>query len=290
MRITNICQRILRKAVSTMGRICGRTPPAQSPPFAPPILADGSFRNYAYDVLAAWPHDPNAYTQGLAFVDGRLFESTGLIGQSRLREVELGTGRVLREVRLPDECFGEGIAVCKHGIFQLTWMEHKAFVYEQATLRVTGTFEYAGEGWGLATVGELLVMSDGTDRLRFRDPYTFKTKRTVRVKCNGRTVRRLNDLEHVRGEIWANLYRSDYVISLDPKTGVVTGAVDFGGLLEAGKRPALGVLNGIAYDSTGDRMFVTGKLWPKIFEVRLRLAAGERSHSRSQRKTQHPHP
>jgi len=232
----------------------------------------GDVPNYSYDVIRVWPHDNNAFTQGLVFLDGVLLESTGLNGQSTLRKVNLETGRVLNQVQVPAKYFAEGLAVLGGKVFQLTYLDHKGFIYDLESFRLEKEFAYKGEGWGLTTDGQWLILSDGTDRIRFLDPLTFKVKRTIRVRLQGERLNRLNELEYIRGEILANVWPTDYVVRIDPATGRVIGIIDFTGLLEAKDRSdSANVLNGITYDTTEDRLFVTGKRWPKLFEVRLKL-------------------
>jgi glutamine cyclotransferase len=221
--------------------------------------------------VKVWPHDTNAFTQGLVFLDGALLESTGLNGHSSLRKVELQTARVLKQVEVPAEYFAEGLAVVGTNAFQLTWQNHKAFVYSLETFKVEKEFTYEGEGWGLATDGHLLILSDGTDQIRFLDPITFVVTRTIHVQYLGKPLARLNELEYIKGEILANVWGADQVVKIDPANGKVTGVIDFTGLLPKEDRALnTDVLNGIAYDAAGDRLFVTGKLWPKLFEVRLK--------------------
>lgn len=225
---------------------------------------------YTYEVVTIHPHDPGAFTQGLLFLDGTLLESTGLNGQSSLRKVELKTGRVLKHVEVPEQYFAEGVAVLADKVFQLTWQDHKGFVYDLESLRLEREFSYEGEGWGLTTDGQWLILSDGTEQIRFLDPLTFEVKRTIRVQLHGRPVDRLNELEYIKGEIFANVWGADYVVRIDPATGRVLGLINFTGLLTAQEHRAKDVLNGIAYDAAEDRLFVTGKRWPKLFEVRLK--------------------
>lgn len=258
-------------------------PAAQSVPSSPPLSAgDASAKNtnaaaaalplYTYEVVNTYPHDPGAFTQGLVFLDGALLESTGLNGQSSLRKVDLPTGEVLKRVEVPAEYFAEGLALLNGKLFQLTWQNHKGFVYDLASFQLEKEFTYEGEGWGLATDGRSLILSDGTDQIRFLDPATFAVQRTIRVLAHDQPVERLNELEYIKGEIYANVWGSDYVVRIDPATGTVTGVIDFTGLLPAGdRRIDTDVLNGIAYDAKGDRLFITGKKWPKLFEVRLKL-------------------
>lgn len=226
---------------------------------------------YGYEVVAAWPHDRGAFTQGLVFRDGNFLESTGLNGQSSLREAEAKTGRVLKQVGVPAQFFAEGLAVLGDRAYQLTWQSHKGFVYDVDTFRLEREFAYEGEGWGLATDGHTLILSDGTSRIRFLDPATFQVLRTIDVIEDGKPVARLNELEWINGEIFANVWQTDRVVRIDPATGQVGGVIDFAGLLPATERgPETDVLNGIAYDAANDRLFITGKRWPKIFEVRLK--------------------
>jgi len=227
---------------------------------------------YTYEVVNIYPHDPGAFTQGLLFLDGALLESMGLHGQSSLRKVELKTGRVLKHVEVPEQYFAEGLAVLTDKVFQLTWQDHKVFIYDLKSLRLEREFPYESEGWGLTTDGQWLILSDGTDQIRFLDPLTFEVKRTIRVQTLGLPVDRLNELEYIKGEIFANVWDTDYVVRIDPVTGRVFGVIDFSGLLAAQDRRENNVLNGIAYDAVEDRLFVTGKRWPKLFEVRLKLS------------------
>src|ERR1700733_15348383 len=223
---------------------------------------------YTYEVVNTYPHDPGAFTQGLVFLDGALLESTGLNGQSSLRKVDLQTGQVLQRVEVPAEYFAEGLAVLGDKLFQLTWQNHKGFVYDLGSFQLEKEFTYDGEGWGLTTDGRWLILSDGTDQIRFLDPVTFEVKRTIHVLARDRPVDRLNELEYVKGEIYANIWGADYVVRIDPATGSVTGGIDFTGLLAPQDRGGdTDVLNGIAYDAGEDRLFITGKKWPKLFEV-----------------------
>jgi len=223
-------------------------------------------------VTKVWPHLRNAFTQGLVFDDGALLESTGLNGQSSLRRVELQTGNVLQRVEVPPEYFAEGLAALDGKLFQLTWRNHRGFVYDLHSFHLEREFTYDGEGWGLTTDGHWLIMSDGTDQIRFIDPKTFQENRRIAVKARGQPVYQLNELEYVKGEIFANVWGSDQVVCIDPATGQVVRLVDFTGLLPQQDRDgSTDVLNGIAYDPAGDRWFVTGKRWPKLFEVRLKL-------------------
>ena len=223
-----------------------------------------------YQVVRVYPHDPEAFTQGLVFADGFLYEGTGLNGKSSIRKVKLENGEVLQVQPLEERYFGEGIALVGDSIVQLTWQGGAGFVYDKATFKRTRTFSYPGEGWGLAFDGARLIMSDGSPSLRFIDPKTLKETGRLRVTDGGRPVEDLNELEVVKGEIFANVWQNDRIARIDPKTGQVRGWIDLAGILDPKERKGVDVLNGIAYDAAGDRLFVTGKLWPKLFEIRIR--------------------
>jgi glutamine cyclotransferase len=226
---------------------------------------------YGYRVVQEFPHDPEAFTQGLVYLDGVLYEGTGRHGASTLRRVELESGEVTQSVPLDDAYFGEGIAVFDDRVFQLTWQEQTCFVYDLETFELLDTFDYPTEGWGLTTDGERLIMSDGTSRLYFRDPETFEEIGHVEVRDNGEPVFDLNELEYVDGEIWANVWTTDLIARIDPESGRVTGWIDLTGLLELdeAQEESVDVLNGIAYDAETGRTFVTGKLWPTLFEIEV---------------------
>jgi glutaminyl-peptide cyclotransferase len=226
---------------------------------------------YGYEIVNTFPHDATAFTQGLVFHDGALIESTGLEGHSTLRRVELQTGKILQKVDVPRYFFAEGLTLFAGKLYQLTWKGEKGFVYDPQTFQKTAEFPYEGQGWGLTHDADLLILSDGSDQLRFIDPNDFKVKRTISVTDHGRPVEELNELEYVKGEIYANVWHQNRVARIDPQTGRVTGWIDLAGLLRPGDvSDEEAVLNGIAYDEGGDRLFVTGKLWPKLFEVRLK--------------------
>lgn len=246
------------------------TPAATAPSAATNAAAD-AFPIYTYEVVNTWPHDRGAFTQGLVFLNGVLWESTGLNGQSSLRKVDLTTGNVLKQATVPAQYFAEGLAILDGRMFQLTWQNEKCFVYDLESFQLEKEFTYPGEGWGLTTDGHWLIMSDGTAQIRFLDPATFEEKRRITVVAHGQLVDRLNELEYIKGEIYANIWGTDYIVRIDPVTGKVVGVIDFTGLLPDPDRDAnTDVLNGIAYDAAGDRLFVTGKRWPKLFEVRLK--------------------
>jgi glutamine cyclotransferase len=223
---------------------------------------------YTYEVVARHPHDRDAFTQGLVYRNGKLFESTGLRGRSSLREVDLETGAVLRRVDVEPPHFAEGLAELGGRLYQLTWQSRLGFVYDATSFAPTGEFPYEGEGWGLTDDGRSLVMSDGTSVIRFLDPATFAVRRTITVTDEGVPVTNLNELEYIRGEIYANVWHTDTILRIHPRTGQVTGVIDMAGLLPPDGTP-VDVLNGIAYDADGGRIFVTGKLWPALFEVRF---------------------
>jgi len=236
-----------------------------------PDAAAGQVLVYTYEVVNTYPHDPAAFTQGLIFQDGALIESTGLERHSTLRRVELQTGKVLQKTDVPPYFFAEGLTLFGGKIYQLTWKGEKGFVYDPQTFQKTGEFTYTGEGWGLTHDADSLILSDGTNRIRFLDPATYKVKRTISVLDGDRPLEEINELEYVRGEILANVWHDDRIARIDPQTGRINGWVDMSGLLKPGEvTDEEAVLNGIAYDEQGDRLFVTGKLWPKIFEVRLK--------------------
>ena len=229
---------------------------------------------YTYQVIHTYPHDPSAFTQGLIFENGILFEGTGLYGGSTIRKVALETGEVLQRYDLPQEYFGEGIAVVGDRLIQLTWRNHVGFVYNKTTFEQLQTFPYTTEGWGLAYDGVRLIMSDGTATLHFLDAQTLAEIAQVEVRDRGAPVIRLNELEYIDGEVWANVWQTDNVVRIDPQTGSVVGWIDLTGLLKPEDRTgAEDVLNGIAYDAQARRLFVTGKWWPKLFEIEVVPAA-----------------
>ena len=224
-----------------------------------------------YQIIHTYPHDPNAFTQGLIYVDGHLYESTGLNGRSSLRMVDLATGKVLQKYDVPPEFFGEGLTDWGSSLIQLTWREHKAFVYDRFSFSLLKTFSYEGEGWGLTHDRTQLIMSDGTSYLRFLDPKTFRETRRIQVTdVAGEAIDNLNELEYIHGEIYANIWGSDEIVRISPITGKVLGRIDLSGIIDKQELASHdAVLNGIAYDPAGDRLFVTGKLWPKLFEIKI---------------------
>jgi glutaminyl-peptide cyclotransferase len=236
--------------------------PAPTPAVGPPAALDTR-------VLTTYPHDPQAYTQGLLLHDGKLYESAGRYGVSSLREVERSTGRVLRSVPIASNYFAEGLALVGERLIQLTWQEHVAFEYDRATFSRLGQFTYSTAGWGICYDGTRLVMSDGSDTLYFRDPATFAVIGQVSVTVNGQPRAALNELECVGAEVFANIWVTDTIVRIDPRSGAVTAVINASGLLAPAERASADVLNGIAYDASRGTFLITGKLWPKLFEVQF---------------------
>lgn len=224
---------------------------------------------YTFRVKNTYPHQRDAYTQGLQFADGLLWEGTGQNGESRLQTIDLKSGEVKVINRLPDSEFGEGITLLGDRIFQLTWLSNKAYMYDREG-RVLHHFRYPGEGWGLTTDGEKLYMSNGTEKIHIISPDKFRRERHITVTCRGEALGYLNELEWIDGRLWANIYTLDRIAIIDPHTGIVEGLVNLEGLLPAKDRtPSTDVLNGIAWDEASRRLFVTGKNWPTIFEIEI---------------------
>jgi len=223
----------------------------------------------SYRVVHVYPHDPEAFTQGLVYRDGVVYEGTGLNGRSTIRKVRLENGEVLQLQKVDAQYFGEGIAVVDDTIYELTWQSGIGFLYDRTTFKRKGTFTYRGEGWGLTYDGQRLIMSDGSAFLRFLDPATQKEVSRIEVKDGTVPVGNLNELEVVKGEVFANVWQTERIARISPKTGRVTGWIDLKGLLTPREAQEADVLNGIAYDAAGDRLFVTGKLWPKLFEIKI---------------------
>jgi len=225
---------------------------------------------YTYKIVETYPHDHEVFTQGLVFKDGVLYESAGLYGDSTLRKVELESGDILQIYRLEEDFFGEGITIYDNRIIQLTWKSNLGFVYDKDSFEPLQEFGYSTEGWGITHDGEQLIMSDGTSILYFLNPETFKETSRIEVRDEGKPINRLNELEYVKGRIYANIWPTEEIVIIAPQSGQVVGWVDMKGLLSLQDhgRP-INVLNGIAYDAVNDRLFVTGKLWPKLFEIKL---------------------
>lgn len=239
----------------------GPAPVAQAAPVTPA---------YSFDVVATYPHDPAAFTQGLLIEDGQLYESTGQEGTSWVRKVDLATGNVLQQQAIDPQYFGEGMVIWDDRIITLTWRHQKGFILDKETFAPEGEWTYEGEGWGLTRDNKQIYMSDGTHQIRKLDPVTLKETGRIDVKMNGQPVAKLNELEFVKGEIWANVFETDRIVRIDPATGNVTGVVFLRGLLTPIERNKTDVLNGIAWDSAADKIYVTGKLWPKLFEIKLK--------------------
>jgi len=234
------------------------------------VLSFPAVPTLTFKVLNTHPHDRMAFTEGLVIADGVLYEGTGLNGASTLRRVDLESGKVLQSVALGPEYFGEGVTVWGDQIVQLTWKSRLGFIYDKATFKLLKTFNYPSEGWGLTHDDQSLIMSDGTPTIHFLDPVTLQETRRMTVTDQGQPVFNLNELEYVHGEILANVWQTDRIARIAPETGEVIGWIDLAGLLgQADRQPAVDVLNGIAYDAAHDRLFVTGKLWPKLFEIGL---------------------
>jgi glutamine cyclotransferase len=221
-------------------------------------------------VVHAYPHDPRAFTQGLKYYGGYLYESTGIAGQSSLRKVSLQTGEVVRKVDLPPQYFGEGLTIFHGKIYQLTWLAKKGFIYDLRTFRQVGEFPYDTEGWGLTHDDKSLIMSDGTNIIRYIDPLSFKVTRTIEVYAGREGVVNLNELEYIKGEIFANIWHSPRIARIDPRSGQVLAWIDLTPLVSKEQHSDEAVLNGIAYDKATERLFVTGKNWPQLFEIKLK--------------------
>ena len=224
----------------------------------------------SFRIVQSYPHDPRAFTEGLVYEDGVLYESTGIKGHSTLRVIDPKTGIITRHIDVADTYFGEGITVWQNQLIQLTWQDHIGFVYDRSNLRLLQTFHINGEGWGLTQDGRSLIMSDGTPTLHFLDPHTFRETHHLQVTENGTPVQKVNELEYIHGEIFANIWFSDRIIRISPQTGKVVGWLDLSALLPASDRTDPdAVLNGIAYDAKTGHLFLTGKRWPRIFEIEL---------------------
>ncbi|MGA2149696.1 MAG: glutaminyl-peptide cyclotransferase [Bryobacteraceae bacterium] len=256
--------RFLILATAFVLSACGPAAPADNQPIP----------EYGYEVVHVYPHDPLAFTEGLFYLNGYLYESTGLEGQSSARKVKLETGEVVEKHVVPEQYFGEGIVAWKDKLVQLTYQTQVGFVYDLKTFATRSEFHYPGEGWSMTQDGKRIIMDDGTAQLRFWNPDTLEEIGRLTVTANGVPVQNLNELEWVKGEIYANIWMSERIARIDPKSGRVVGWIDCSGLLSPSDRVQEGdfrtdVMNGIAYDAEHDRLFVTGKRWPKLFEIRL---------------------
>lgn len=244
--------------------------PARSDAPAPQLAKPAVPKLLKYEVVASYPHNRSAFTEGLLWHDGFLYESTGLEGQSTLDRVDLATGKILQRTRLDDNLFGEGLALVGDRLIQLTWKTRRGFVYDRETFKQLGQFTYGTEGWGLTYDGKSLIRSDGSDTLSYLDPKNFKQTGQVRVNFNGQSLRDINELEYIDGVIWANVWQTDRIVLIDPKTGDVVSYLDLTGLLPTALRNGReDVLNGIAYDAEHKRIFLTGKFWPRLYEIRI---------------------
>jgi len=233
--------------------------------------ATGPTPKYGYQIVNIFPHDSNAFTQGLILMDGKLLESTGQEGFSSLRRVELESGKVLKKVDVPLPYFAEGLTALNGKLYQLTWQHHIGFIYDAQTFDRLGEFNYQGDGWGLTTDGQSLILSDGSPRIRFIDPGSFRVTKTITVTDGSAAVRELNELEYVNGEIYANVWHDNRIATIDPQSGHVNAWIDLTGLMPDGElRDPEAVLNGIAYDQASDKLIVTGKLWPRVFEIKVK--------------------
>jgi glutamine cyclotransferase len=238
--------------------------------FTAAALSGSAAPVFTYKIVRDYPHDPNAFTQGLEYRDGFLYEGTGLNGRSSLRKERLETGQILEQTNLSSEYFGEGITVLGAEIFQLTWQAHTGFIYGRATFHVERRFSYSGEGWGLTNDGRQIYMSDGSAEIRVLDARTLSEKRRIQVRDGGAPINELNELEWVDGELLANVWQTDRIARISPATGQVDGWIDCSGMLPALFRSSPdAVLNGIAYDARTKRLFVTGKLWPKLYQIQI---------------------
>ncbi|MEE8236761.1 MAG: glutaminyl-peptide cyclotransferase [Gammaproteobacteria bacterium] len=231
------------------------------------FAANGETELWTYEIVATIPPEPTAFTQGLVIHDGRLYESTGQYGESTLRRLELATGRVEKQIALSSAYFGEGITIFGERLYQLTWQNNLALVYDVETFDRVGAYRYDGEGWGLTHDGTHLIVSDGSAAIRFHNPETFEVVRRLVVLADGQPVGSLNELEYINGEIWANLWYQDRIARISPETGAVLGWIDLSGLYPRSRRASEDVLNGIAYDAETDRLYVTGKNWPWLYQI-----------------------
>ena len=268
--MSRTCKLLLLLSIGLVSLQCNNGANTNPPP-ANKAAENLVVQQHGYQVVGDWPHDSGAFTQGLIFSDGKLYESTGQEGQSSLRLVDLQTGKVSKKVDVPAPYFAEGITLLNGKIYQLTWLHEVGFIYDAQTLEQIGQFKYENEGWGIANDGRSLIISDGSHRLKFLDPDSFRVTKTIAVLDGDKPVGKLNELEFVNGEIYANIWHDQRIVTIDPQTGRVTGWIDLTGLLKPGEvRDPEAVLNGIAYDQPSGRLFVTGKLWPRLFEIKLK--------------------
>lgn len=237
---------------------------------APPTPVPGVITNYSYEIVQKFPHDTAAFTEGLTFINGQLYESNGQNGLSDLRLLDLDTGNVKNKIDLGAEYFGEGMTVLNGKIYQLTWTNGKGFIYDEKSMLLLGEFPVIGEGWGLTTDGQFLIMSNGSNSISYLDPENFQVKKTIYVYDKDAPLTRINELEYINGIIYANVWYTDKIVQIDPAYGEIVGWIDLTGLRSPeSQQNGEAVLNGIAYDAATDRLFVTGKLWPNLFEIKL---------------------
>jgi glutamine cyclotransferase len=252
---------------ATITPVVTLTPTVEKTPTPTKIVG---ISNYSYTIVQQLPHDMSAFTEGLTFKDGNLYESNGQNGLSDLRILDLNKGTIKNKVNLGNEYFGEGMTILNGKIFQLTWVNNKGFIYDANSLELLGEFQYTGEGWGLTNDGLSLIMSNGSNAITYLNPETFQIQKVIYVYDKGAPVYSINELEYVKGEIYANIWHSDKVVQIDPELGEIIGWIDLTGLRsKEAEQNQEAVLNGIAYDPANDRLFVTGKLWPTIFEIKL---------------------
>ena len=250
---------------------CSRsTSDANGTPSAQPSVQHESL-NYGYEVVEKYEHDPEAFTQGLVYFNGYLYEGTGLYGYSSVRKVDLATGKVIKQYDLPSRYFGEGITVFSNRLLQLTWQKGLMFAYEIDSFKSLAQYSYDTEGWGLTNDGSHLIMSDGTEVIYFRDPFSFEETGRLRVRDGEKVIKNLNELEFIGGEIWANVWQTDRIARINPNNGNVNGWINLAGLLSDEDRNGrrVDVLNGIAFDGLNQRIFVTGKWWPVLYEIKI---------------------
>jgi glutaminyl-peptide cyclotransferase len=255
---------ILKFALVLVTLACGLAPQT--------ALPQAALLQYGYDIVHTYPHDPSAFTEGLFYLNGFLYESTGLEQHSSIRKVRIETGEVVQKLDIPAQYFGEGIVNWHGHLISLTWKSHVGFVFDLATFKLQRQFQYEGEGWALTRDDKELIMSDGTSELRLLNPRTLTETGRIQVTLEGKPLRDVNELEWVNGEIYANVWQTNWIVRIDPGSGRVVGLVNLSGLLRPSDivKGQTDVLNGIAYDAKGNRLFVTGKNWPKLFEIRLR--------------------
>jgi len=268
------CSRLL-VAIAILGCGCSQTQHADTSRFtSTPGIAQKTSQAPILNVklVRAYPHDPQAFTQGLEYYRGYLYESTGIAGQSTLRKVALQTGQVIQKISIPSPYFGEGLTIFHGKIYQLTWLSKKGFIYDLRSFRQIGEFPYDTEGWGLTHDDRSLIMSDGTNKIRYIDPVSFAVTRTIELYAQGQAVVNLNELEYIKGEIFANIWHFPRVTRIDARSGQLVAWIDLSAVVAKEPHNAEAVLNGIAYDQAEDRLFVTGKNWSKLFEIKVEAA------------------